>query len=55
MISYIEKKIEEILCVLKNGQQKIHFDRKIPFHDLNESNSLPFNHLLKLYFWILCL
>ena len=53
--SHIEKKIEEILCVLKNGQQKIHFDRKIPFHDLNESNSLPFNHLLKLYFWILCL
>ena len=55
MISYIEKKIEEILCVLKNGQQKIHSDRKIPFYDLNESKSLPFNHLLKLYFWILCL
>ena len=33
MISYIEKNIEEMLCVLKKGKQKLHFDRKIPFHD----------------------
>ena len=36
-----------MLCVLKKGKQKLHFDRKIPFHDLNESKSLPFNHLFK--------
>ena len=34
----------------------MHLERKISFHDLNESKSLPVNHLLKkLYFWILCL
>ena len=45
-----------MFCVLKKGKQKMHFERKISFHDLNESKSLPVNHLLKkLYFWILCL
>ena len=34
------------MCAEKR-KQKSHFDRKIPFHDLNESKSLPFNHLLK--------
>ena len=38
MISYIEK-IEEMFCVLKKGKQKMHFERKISFHDLNESKS----------------
>ena len=54
--SLILKKIEEMFCVLKKGKQKMHFERKISFHDLNESKSLPVNHLLKkLYFGILSL
>ena len=54
--SLILKKIEEMFCVLKKGKQKMYFERKISFHDLNESKSLLVNHLLKkLYFWILSL
>ena len=32
-----------MLCVLKKGKQKMHLDGKIPFHDLNDSKSLPVN------------